>query len=334
MSDTTDQAPAAKPPTITITSRVCSVMGDLGPVKKGGFNKHGNYRHSTVDDVYHAVRPLLARHGLDLRLTIAGREVVSYKREGQGDGLRIDYRAELRFESIDGAQEHWETRFLSLPYTGPQTDEIAQSYLTKQYLRARLKIETGDFEDETPLGAGADGESTAWRNTPGARKIRARIDAVLPQLAPSKVPAVELATEAARSLVELNTVAKRAEATLAADQAKPPFLPGRKPPAEAPTGPVDPPAEPPASGPTSDGYFEGYVHRVGEDGEGNAEWGAVINATPHALLPGARVKVAMRGRPGRMRCVVTELLDRVSAGVVCRTRPETAADVAADGGEA
>lgn len=393
MSDTTDQAPATEPAP-TITARVCAVMGDLGPVAKGGHNAHGGYRHSTVDDVYHAVRPLLARHGLDLRCTIVSREIVKYPRQGKDDGVRLDYRAELRFEAADGTAEPADTRYLSLPYTGPQTDEIAMSYLGKQYLRSRLKIETGDFEDETPLGAGAGGngaaESTAWRNTPGARKIQARIDAALGQLPPSKVPVIQLAAEAARSIVELVSVAKRAEATVAAeqrrngngekaerqfarelDEAAPPADPapfigeevvGRlraaaagqraeerrdaAPPADPAPGdppPADPPPEP-ATGPTSDGYFEGSTYLIGESPEGDPEWGAIINAAPMAVLPGARVKVAMRSRPGRQRCIVTEVLDRVDGadgvGVVCRTRRETAADVAAaeaveaDGGEA
>ena len=39
-------------------------------------------------------------------------------------------------------------RFMALPVTGPQTYEIANSYLQKQYLRARFQIETGEYDEE------------------------------------------------------------------------------------------------------------------------------------------------------------------------------------------
>ena len=39
--------------------------------------------------------------------------------------------------------------------------------------------------------------------------------------------------------------------------------------------------------------------------------------------PGARLKVAMKNRRGKMRAVVTEVIEQTTHGVIVRTRPAT-----------
>ena len=99
---------------ITITERICRVKAEVTAVPKNGFNSHGQYSHATTDDVYHVLRPLLARHGLDFRVSIVRREMVGY-----GDGkFRLDYEFSLRFEAVDGqVEDESDTRYLSLPWT-------------------------------------------------------------------------------------------------------------------------------------------------------------------------------------------------------------------------
>lgn len=123
----------------SISERVCAAKAEIAAIPKNGYNPHGKYKHSTVDDVYHAIRPVLAKHGLDLKLDIARAEVVN---SAKGSPW-VHIEASIGFDG-----ETAQRRFLMLPLTGAQAFEAANSYLQKQFLRARLQIETGEYDEE------------------------------------------------------------------------------------------------------------------------------------------------------------------------------------------
>ena len=47
-----------------IAEALSQVMIDIGSVGKSGFNQHGNYKFRSIDDVYNAVHPALAKNGV------------------------------------------------------------------------------------------------------------------------------------------------------------------------------------------------------------------------------------------------------------------------------
>ena len=123
----------------TVSQRVCEAKIEIGAIPKNGYNPHGKYKHSTVDDVYHACRPVLAKHGLDLRLDIISTETMTSAKGSQW----VHVKARMGFDG-----EELQGREMILPVTGPQTFEIVNSYLQKQYLRARFQIETGEYDEQ------------------------------------------------------------------------------------------------------------------------------------------------------------------------------------------
>ena len=332
---------APSPPGTSITGRVVAVKLEIRPVAKNGYNSHGKYKHSTIDDVYHEVRPLLAKHGLDLRTTIEEYNVTKVPRDdGRGDGTRLDFTFSMGFDSVDGDTEPRDIRYLSLPLTGPQTFEIAQSFAAKQYLRARLQLETGDFESEDPLGPGASGSTGGTTAAPPGRArfrvpdgLRRRSDEVILHLSPDEVQALNLAIEQSATATEMSAAVSNAERMVARRRAPEPTNGGQQRRAPAPAKPAAQPSDPQAA-PPDDGWLHGTAHKLGEDGEGNPEWGALI--VPRAgetVTVGARVKVAMKSRQGRQRHYVTQIIEQLLAGIVVATRPLTAAEERAENGQ-
>ena len=146
---------------LSVSERVCLAKSAVGTVPKNGYNKHGGYKHATVDDLYDAVRVILAEHNLDLKLSIVDSQII----ESSKGTPWIHLAAELGFEG-----EAPQRRLLALPITGPQTYEMIHSYLQKQYLRARLEIPTGEYDevdmvpDSVPVSASISTEALSSLN--------------------------------------------------------------------------------------------------------------------------------------------------------------------------
>ena len=126
---------------LSLTQRVSAVKGNLEAVPKNATNHHGKYKYASVDDVYHAVRPLLAEAQIDLKIDLVDKQVAESAKGTQW----LHLTAKIWLES-PGEKEEPQTRYLALPLTGPQTFEAAVSYLAKQFLRQRFCIETGEYD--------------------------------------------------------------------------------------------------------------------------------------------------------------------------------------------
>ena len=134
MTDTTQKV-------ASLTQRVAYVKGELEAVPKNATNHHGKYKYASVDDVYHAVRPLMAEVEIDIKLDLVEKQVAENSKGTQ----YLHLTAKIWLES-PGEKEEPQTRYLALPLTGPQTFEAAVSYLAKQFLRQRFCIETGEYD--------------------------------------------------------------------------------------------------------------------------------------------------------------------------------------------
>ena len=124
-----------------LTRRVAHVKRELEAVPKNATNHHGKYKYASVDDVYHAVRPLMAEVEIDIKLDLVEKQVAENAKGTQ----YLHLTAKIWLES-PGEKEEPQTRYLALPLTGPQTFEAAVSYLAKQFLRQRFCIETGEYD--------------------------------------------------------------------------------------------------------------------------------------------------------------------------------------------
>ena len=126
--------------TSTIADRVASVKNAIKAIPKNATNTHANYKYASVDDVYHALRPLMAEYGLDCKMTRVEKEVI---KGPKSTWLHMTFEIWLE---APGLTEDPQVRDIALPLTGPQSFEAAVSYIKKQYLRGRFEIETGEYD--------------------------------------------------------------------------------------------------------------------------------------------------------------------------------------------
>ena len=130
-----------------LPARLAKAKLEVHAVPKNAKNPHGKYAYASVDDVYHAVRVIMARHGLDIHVDFAQvRTEVKPGAQGK-DVLWLVVDALLWISCPEGAEVPVK-RHLRLPYTGPQATESAVSYLAKSFIRQRLQLETGEYDDE------------------------------------------------------------------------------------------------------------------------------------------------------------------------------------------
>ena len=169
---------------LSVSERVCLAKAEIEAIGKTGWNEHGEYHHATVDDVYHAARPILARLMLDLKADVIHIERYEVPRQGGGVSQWLSMTFHVWFEG-----EAPVVRPLMMALTGPQTFEAAQSYVAKQYLRQRLQLETGEYD------ADSEPQNGIPRN-PERENLLERIRAAL-----DKAGATQAEREAARRFV-------------------------------------------------------------------------------------------------------------------------------------
>lgn len=177
------------------------------------------------------------------------------------------------------------------------------SYLRRYALTAMTGAASEDND-----GASNGGSNNAPRalDTVAGRAIRAKADAAMGRLSPDQAAAVNAAIASASNISELRRVEKKLDATLAA--------------LDAPS----PGAAEPSTDTTDDGWLDAVAQKIGEDADGNPRFGAMISGAAAAEVPvGTRLKVAMRNRSGKMRAVVTEIIEQMPLGVLVGTRKAT-----------
>ena len=139
-----------------IGERVCAVKGKVKAVEKRGHNRHGGYKHATIDDVYEATRKILAEEMLDLRYDVIERTATQVQTKS-GVSNYITFKVKVGFVcGYTGIAEEPDTRYATVPFSGAMSDAAAGSFILKSWLRERLQIPTGDFPDESHLSIGSD----------------------------------------------------------------------------------------------------------------------------------------------------------------------------------
>lgn len=126
-------------------ARVAHVKAGLPKVPKSAHNQHGGYFHATADDVYRAVRGLMAEARLSIQIHIATCDMEKVRNAKGEDKMWVRFEADIWLDAPDAPDESVR-RHLMLPLTGPQTYEAAITYLQKQYLRQRFLIDTGEVD--------------------------------------------------------------------------------------------------------------------------------------------------------------------------------------------
>lgn len=121
-----------------------AAMAEMGDVKRSGHNKHLNVRYSTLDDLIHATRPVLSRHGLSLnwQTAIDGQSIMvtAIVRHAQGHSIQT---------TLTGPRDN-----------GKQMNQLQGGGSTETYLKrysgfSILGLSSGDETDDDGKGADA-----------------------------------------------------------------------------------------------------------------------------------------------------------------------------------
>ena len=130
----------------TITSRVCKAKAEISKVAKNNRNNFAKYDYVSVDDMYDAVRDIMAKYELDLVVSEHTQEIREVSSDSRSKlWLLVTY-------TIGLVGEEPQKRSIAMPATGAQTFEAAISYVCKQWIRQRFQIPTGevDVDDTDP----------------------------------------------------------------------------------------------------------------------------------------------------------------------------------------
>ena len=290
-----DGAPMATSATIgELAGALSAAQGDMSNPEKNRENPHFKSTYADLAAVLSVVRPAFAAHGLSLvQLPLAALDemvMVSVILHASGEwiGMRMAH-------PIEGAG-----RVNSVQAVG-----IAITYLRRYSAASMAGVAQEDPDGAGALAAPASRANSDWRKRTSARNVQLALDELLPSLSPDAAAWAKGKAESAANVTELSAILASAERRLATYRAQ-------QQPAAAPgTGREGP-------------WLIGAAVAIGET-DGNPEYGALLPPSV-AVVPGDPVKVAMRGRQGRMRGVVTEVLDSTDEGRTVRTRKMTMAE--------
>ena len=137
--------------TTKINSAISAVMKEVHRLEKLGLNAFDKYQFTSVDDFKDHIRPLLAKHGLNVAISESGFDLQEVKnsKDQIKTQCKIGFDITLRHE--DGSELPPDKTTVMLPYTGAQTAGIAKSYAVKEWVKGRFLASSGDVSEEADM---------------------------------------------------------------------------------------------------------------------------------------------------------------------------------------
>ena len=138
--------------TIGLVQAKANVMAAMTRLEKLHENKHAGYSFASVDDFKDMMRPLFAKHGIDLHVSEEGYDLSTVKNKDGKESTIAKIRFKFVLAHVSG--EHSEPTFFTvcLPYTGAQTSGAAQSYAIKEGVyKGLFQASSGDTSEEADL---------------------------------------------------------------------------------------------------------------------------------------------------------------------------------------
>jgi len=142
--------PKPFPPEIAIS--ILAVTKSVGMVAKAAYNEHGRYKFASVDAFLAVTNPACSEAGLIVQPVLLKYEqdiiesTDAQGREKKRRILKFTYMMRLIHESGAIYEDDRNLRPIWIDYTGPQSFQIAESYVLKAFQRGLFQIATGDPE--------------------------------------------------------------------------------------------------------------------------------------------------------------------------------------------
>lgn len=141
----------------SIVTALCKVQASIEAVAKSQFNQQGKYKFASADDIYAAVARRFGEAGLiilpmEMIPPTIERVEKEYTDDRTGEkSVKVSQWGKFCFGyALATAEATWfdprSCRTIFIQILGPQTFNAAESYCQKQYLRALLKLPTGDMD--------------------------------------------------------------------------------------------------------------------------------------------------------------------------------------------
>jgi hypothetical protein len=176
-----DARGAVSPIPGSIVKAICRVQASVEAVAKTQYNKQGGYKFASADDIYAAVARKFGEAGLliypvEMRQPEIRRVEKTDKQSGQ---IVVSQWGLFSFGYVLATEDatwfdHRSSRTIFIQILGPQTFNAAESYCQKQYLRALLKLPTGDQDlDSLPQADTEDDQIALNANGRRPRKSSA-----------------------------------------------------------------------------------------------------------------------------------------------------------------
>lgn len=135
----------AKP---SLAGKLVSVMSELGPIQKTGWNNFHRYHYLKEDDIVNAVRPLLTKHGVAIIPNVLEEHVSERPTAKGGSEVLSRLRVEYTFVDIESGEQ---LPVVSVGHGSDPGDKAAYKALTgalKYALRQLFMISEGGEDPE------------------------------------------------------------------------------------------------------------------------------------------------------------------------------------------
>lgn len=139
-------APAAAPPRESINDAIAAIMAEVPGITKGRQNDSQHYKFRGIDDVYNALNPILARHGVFMRAEIL--ELKREERPSRSGGVMAFVQVKVRyfFCARDGSSVYTDSLGEGMD-SGDKATPKAMSIAQKYALLQMFLIPTEDLKD-------------------------------------------------------------------------------------------------------------------------------------------------------------------------------------------
>lgn len=149
---------------------IIAIMRAIGPIAKDQDNKQQGFKYRGVDQVYNAVHPHFAEHGVYVTSTV----LASEHRPGQSEKGKPFVHAILtmRFTywAADGSHVSTEVVGEGIDYSGDKASNKAMSIADKYAILQLLKIPTALADQEAPLYDNPAADASAPKAAPRAER--------------------------------------------------------------------------------------------------------------------------------------------------------------------
>ena len=197
-----------------LAAALAGAQGELRNPEASSTNPHFRSRYADLASVLDAVRAPLAKHGLAVTQLLSTCPI-----DGEAIGVEVLVETLLLHESGQSL-----ATTVGLPVSVGKGQNLAQAvgaattYLRRYALTAMLGVAQDDDDGNSVASPDATSDP---RKLPAANRMRARLDAFLPDMSPSQVSAAEQAWQSATTVSELSRVVRRAESSVQANRTPP-----------------------------------------------------------------------------------------------------------------